>query len=415
MFSIERWSEVFEAISKNKLRTFLTGLSVSIGILILVLLLGVGEGMSNGTEKMFSGDATNKVTFWSGVTGMEYKGLNAGRPIDFKNEDFDLINQLYSDDLEYSSSVVVNWSAPVVYKNESKNYRMEGALPDYQFIQNIEITQGRFINHKDQENSTKYVVIGRIVKEEIFKDEDPLGKTLTCDGVNYKVVGVFSNEGDDREESKVIFPLSTTQQIFLRGNTNVRMISFTTPKEKNYDIALEKSNALVDRIEALLKERKMVAPMDTSAIGVSSSLANAKKFYDIGIYINGFFWFVGLASLMAGIIGVSNIMLIIVKERTKEIGIRKALGAKPWNIIGMILHESIFVTAIAGFMGLVLGLLLLEAVGEYAQSDYIVNPEVSLDVAISTVIVLVVSGAIAGFFPARRGAKIKPIVALRDE
>ena len=415
MFSVERWSEVFEAISKNKLRTFLTGLSVSIGILILVLLLGVGEGMSNGTEKMFSGDATNKVTFWSGVTGMEYKGLNAGRPVEFKNDDFELINQLYEDDIEYSSSVVVNWGGQVNYKNETKNYRMEGALPDYQYIQNIDIVQGRFINITDHEYSKKYVVIGRIVKDEIFKDENPLGKTIACDGVNYKVIGVFSNEGDDREEQKVIFPLSTTQKIFLRGSTNVRMISFTTPKEENYDIALEKSNALIGKIEAMLKERKMVAPLDTSAIGVSSSLERAKKFYDIGIYINGFFWFVGLASLMAGIIGVSNIMLIIVKERTKEIGIRKALGAKPWSIIGMILHESVFVTAIAGFMGLVLGLLLLEVVGEYANSEYIINPEVSLDVAISTVIVLVVSGAIAGFFPARRGAKIKPIVALRDE
>jgi len=415
MFSVERWSEVFEAISKNKLRTFLTGLSVSIGILILVLLLGIGEGMSNGTEKMFSRDATNKVSIWTGATGMEYKGLNAGRRISIKNEDFELINKLFSEQIEYSSSIVINWSGSIVYKNESKNYRMEGALPDYQYIQNIDITHGRFINQNDQKYATKYVVIGRIVKEEFFKDEDPLGKIITCDGVNYKVVGVFANEGDDREESKVIFPLSTTQQVFLRGNTSVSNISFTTPKEKDYDEALEKSNALISKIEALLKERKMVAPMDTSAIGVSSSLEKAKKYFDIGVYINWFFWFVGLASLMAGIIGVSNIMLIIVKERTKEIGIRKALGAKPWSIIWMILHESIFVTAISGFMGLVLGLLLLEVVGDYANSDFIINPEVSLDIAISTVIVLVVSGAIAGFFPARRGSKIKPIVALRDE
>ena len=155
--------------------------------------------------------------------------------------------------------------------------------------------------------------------------------------------------------------------------------------------------------------------MDTSAINVNNSIENAKRFYDLMRNMNIFFWVVGIASLFAGIIGVSNIMLIIVKERTKEIGIRKALGAKPSSIIWMILHESVFVTAISGFIGLILGLLLLETVGSMIQTEFISNPEVNLNVAISTVIVLVFSGAVAGFFPARRGAKIKPIVALRDE
>ncbi len=414
MFSIERWSEVFEAISKNKLRTFLTGFSVSIGILILVLLLGVGEGMKNGIELQFAQDAQNRVQIWSGVTTVEYKGLNPGRRVQFKNKDYDLVTKNYGDDLEYKSSTYQRWVNVFSYKENTSSYRIEGVLPDYQFLENAGIIQGRFINQQDQDRYTKNVVIGKKVRNELFKTENPLGKLIKSNGVNYKVVGVFQDPGGDREESRVFFPLSTMQKIYGAGN-DISNISFTLPKAATYEEAVKKSTALVGEIETLLKARHSVAPEDTSGVNYFNSIAEAKKFYDLMANMNLFFWFVGIASLLAGIIGVSNIMLIIVKERTKEIGIRKALGAQPSSIIWMILHESIFVTAISGFTGLILGLLLLEAVGSAIQTEFISNPEVNLNVAISTVIVLVVSGAIAGFFPARRGAKIKPIVALREE
>jgi putative ABC transport system permease protein len=414
MFSVERWSEVFDAISKNKLRTFLTGFSVSICILILVLLLGIGEGMKNGIELQFAQDAQNRVEIWSGVTTVEYKGLNPGRRVQFKNQDYDLITKNYGDELEYKSAKYQRWVNVFSYKENSSSYRIEGVMSDYQFLENAGIIQGRFINQQDQERFTKNVVIGKKVRNELFKDVDPLGKFIKSNGVNYKVVGVYQDPGGDREESRVFLPLSTMQKIFGAGN-DISSISFTLPKAANYEEAVKNSTSLVNEIESLLKGRHSVAPQDTSGVNYFNSIEEAKKFYDLMSNMNLFFWFVGIASLFAGIIGVSNIMLIIVKERTKEIGIRKALGAQPSNIIWMILHESIFVTAISGFTGLILGLLVLEAVGSTIQTEFIANPEVNLNVAISTVVVLVISGAIAGFFPARRGAKIKPIVALRDE
>jgi putative ABC transport system permease protein len=414
MFSVERWSEVFEAIGKNKLRTFLTGFSVAIGILILVLLLGVGEGMKNGIELQFAQDAQNRVEMWSGVTTVEYKGLNPGREVQFKNQDYDLIVRNYQDDLEYKSSKYRRWVNIFSYKENSSSYRIEGVLPDYQFLENAGMVQGRFINQQDQDRFTKNVVIGKKVRDELFKKEDPLGKLIKSNGVNYKVVGVYQDPGGDREESRVFLPLSTMQKVYGAGN-DISSLSFTLPKSATYEEAVAKSTKLVSEIESLLKSRHTVAPEDTSGVNYFNTIEEAKKFYDLMFNMKIFFWVVGIASLFAGIIGVSNIMLIIVQERTKEIGIRKALGAQPNSIIWMILHESIFVTAISGFVGLVLGLLILEAVGSMIQTEFISNPEVNLNVAISTVIVLVVAGAIAGFFPARRGAKIKPIVALRDE
>ena len=414
MFSLERWSEVFEAIGKNKLRTFLTGFSVAIGILILVLLLGVGEGMKNGIELQFAQDAQNRVEMWSGVTTVEYKGLNPGRRVQFKNKDYDLITKSYGDELEYRSSKYRRWVNIFSYKENSSSYRIEGILPDYQFLENAGMIQGRFINQQDQDRFTKNVVIGKKVRSELFKDEDPLGKLIKSNGVNYRVVGVYQDPGGDREESRVFLPLSTMQKIYGAGN-DISSLSFTLPKVATYEEAVAKSTKLVSEIESLLKARHTVAPEDTSGVNYFNTIEEAKKFYDLMFNMKIFFWVVGIASLFAGIIGVSNIMLIIVQERTKEIGIRKALGAQPNSIIWMILHESIFVTAISGFIGLILGLLLLEAVGSAIQTEFISNPEVNLSVAISTVIVLVISGAIAGFFPARRGAKIKPIVALRDE
>lgn len=414
MFSVERWSEVFDAISKNKLRTFLTGFSVAIGILILVLLLGIGEGMKNGVEIQFAQDAQNRVEIWPGVTTVEYKGLNPGRRVQFKNQDYDYVTNNYGENFEYKSSSYRRWVNIFSYKENSSSYRVQGVMPDYQFLENAGIIQGRFINADDQKKSTKNVVIGKKVRSELFRNENPLGKLIKSNGVNYKVVGVFQDPGGDREESRVFLPLSTMQKVFGAGN-DINNISFTLPKAESYEEAVKQSVSLVNEIEAMLKARHSVAPQDTSGVSSFNSIEAAKRFYDLMLNMEIFFWVVGIASLFAGIIGVSNIMLIIVKERTKEIGIRKALGAKPNSIVWMILHESIFVTAISGFVGLILGLLILEAVGSMIQTEFISNPEVNLDVAISTVVVLVISGAIAGFFPARRGAKIKPIVALRDE
>jgi putative ABC transport system permease protein len=414
MFNLERWEEIFETISKNKLRTFLTGLSVLSGIFILVILLGVSQGMQNGISSQFQDDAANVIFVWTGVTSVEYKGMNPGRIIQLRNKDYDHITKLHKDELEYKSSVYRIWGGMVTYKKESGSYRVEGIYPDYQFLENQTLIKGRHINTLDIDNSTKSVVIGKKVNDDLFKDQDAIGKYVKVSGVNFKVVGVYSDPGGEREESRVFVPISTAQKVF-SGANRVNFLSFSLPMEDNFEKATAASVDFSDKIEKQLKETHDVAPEDESAISVNNSLENAKRFYDLMGMIKMFFWFVGIATILAGVIGVSNIMLIIVKERTKEIGIRKALGAQPLSIVTMILHESIFVTAIAGFLGLFLGLVLLEFVGPMVETEFIANPSVNFQIAITTVIILIVAGAFAGFFPAWRAARIKPIIALRDE
>ncbi|WPY98199.1 ABC transporter permease [Christiangramia sp. OXR-203] len=414
MFDLDRWDEIFETIRKNKLRTFLTGLSVASGIFILVILLGIGEGMRNGIAREFEQDAANLMLVYPGMTSKEYKGLNPGRRIQFKNEDYDQILRLYGDKLDKSASLYQQWGQVLTYGKESGSYQVYGSFPSYQVLENNTLTTGRFINIPDLDNSEKNMVIGQRIKLDLFKDEDPIGKYVQVSGVNFKIVGVYTDPGGEREESRAIIPITTAQKAFGGGNDIARMY-LTLKPEDDFDKSVAASTQFTAELDQFLKERHTVAPDDNSAIYVNNSLENAKRFFTLMDMIKLFFWGVGVCTIIAGVVGVSNIMLIIVKERTREIGVRKALGAQPLSIIGMVLHESIFVTAIAGFLGLIFSLALLEFVGPMIETQYIYNPTVNFTVAINTVFILVIAGALAGFFPAWRAARIKPIVALRDE
>lgn len=414
MFDIERWQEIFETLRKNKLRTFLTGLSVASGIFILVVLLGFSKGIENGVKSQFEQDATNRVSVWTGVTTKSYKGLNPGRYIQLKNSSFDAIENQYDDFFEYRTKDYMIWGGTVSYNNETGNYRVRGTLPDNQFIENADIGSGRFINQSDINENKKVAVIGNKMKTDLFKGEDPINKNLQIFGMNFKVVGVFYDPGGDREESQVYIPVSTSQMVFNAGD-NIRNMAFTLKMADNFDEAVANSNAIALGIEQKIKEIHTVAPDDISAVRVNNTLEEAQKIYSLIDTIQAVFWFVGIGTIIAGIVGVGNIMLIIVKERTKEIGIRKALGAMPMSIVGMILQESLFVTMFSGLFGLILGLGLLELVGPQIESDFIKYPQVDFNIALTTVFLLVLAGALAGFIPAYRAAKIKPIVALRDE
>ncbi|MDO6596342.1 ABC transporter permease [Oceanihabitans sp. 2_MG-2023] len=414
MFDLERWQEIFETLSKNKLRAFLTGLSVASGIFILVILLGFSTGIQNGVRSQFQRDATNLVSIWSGVTTKEHKGLNPGRRIQFKNGDFNAVSNKYADNIENESAFYTIWGGLVNYKNESGNYRIQGILPGNQFIENADVSKGRFINIADVDGTKKVAVIGNKVSQDLFKGEDPINKNISLYGITFKVVGVFYDPGGERDESKVFLPLTTAQLAF-NGADNIRNMMFTLKMADNFDEAVAESQAISSAIESELKIRQTVAPDDTNAVRVYNTLEEAKKIYSLVDTIAAVFWFVGIGTIIAGVVGVGNIMLIIVKERTKEIGIRKALGAQPWSIVGMILQESVFVTMISGLFGLILGLGLLELVGPLIESDFIKYPQVDFNTALTTVFVLVFAGALAGFIPAYRAAKIKPIVALRDE
>jgi len=414
MFDIERWQEIFETLSKNKLRTFLTGLSVASGIFILVILLGFSKGIENGVKSQFEQDATNRVSVWTGVTTKGYKGLNPGRYIQLKNSSFDAVENKYDEYLEYRTKDYSIWGGTVSYNNETGNYRVRGTLPDNQFIENADIGFGRFINQSDVDESKKVAVIGNKMKTDLFKGKDPINKNIQVFGMNFKVVGVFYDPGGDREESQVYIPVTAAQKVF-NGADNIRNMAFTVKMTDNFDEAVAQSDAIAKGIEQQLKEIHVVAPEDTSAVRVYNTLEEAQKIYSLIATIRAVFWFVGIGTIIAGIVGVGNIMLIIVKERTKEIGIRKALGALPMSIISMILQESVFVTMFAGLFGLIFGLGLLELVGPQIESDFIKYPQVDFNIALTTVFLLVFAGALAGFIPAYRAAMIKPIDALRDE
>ncbi len=414
MFNIERWQEIFETLNKNKLRTILTGVSVASGIFILVVLLGFSSGIENGVRSEFERDATNEISVWTRQTTKGYKGLNPGRYIQLKNEDFNSLSRDYDDYLEYRSANYSLWGGQVVYKNETGNFRVQGVLPDFQFIENADIIKGRFLNQSDIQDTKKVVVIGNKVNTDLFKGEDPIGKSVSIYGINFKVVGVYSDPGGEREESNVYIPLTTVQTSF-HGDDNIRNMAFTVKMSKNFDEAVELSKNLTLAIENDIKQKHIVAPDDIAAVRVNNTLEEAKKIYSLIDTIKAVFWFIGIGTIIAGVVGVGNIMIIIVKERTKEIGIRKALGARPNSIIGMILQEAIFVTMFSGLFGLIAGLGLLEIVGPQVDSPYIKFPQVDFKTALTTVFVLVLAGTLAGFLPAYRAAKIKPVVALRDE
>ena len=414
MFNVERWQEIFETLRKNKLRTFLTGLSVASGIFILVILLGFSSGIENGVTTEFQQDATNRVSVRTRRTTKGYKGLNPGRRIQLKDEDFLALSNNYDEYLEYRSASFSIWGGQVAYKNETGNYRVQGVLPDNQFIENEDIGRGRLLNNSDIDESKKVAVIGNKVKKDLFKDENPISKYISIFGINYKVVGVYYDPGGEREESQIFLPLTAARNAF-NGSDNIRDMVFTVKMSDNFDEAVERSQNITLAIENDLKEKHIIAPNDVAAIRVNNTLEEAQKIYSLIDTIKAVFWFIGIGTIVAGIVGVGNIMIIIVKERTKEIGIRKALGAVPSSIIAMILQEAIFVTMLSGLFGLIAGLGLLEIVGPQVDSPFIKYPQVDFRTAITTVFILVGAGAFAGFIPAYRAAKIKPIVALRDE
>ncbi len=415
MFNIERWQEIFDTIKKNKLRTFLTSLSVASGIFILVILLGFSSGIENGVRTQFEQDATNRIQVSTRITTKGFKGLNPGRRLQMTNKDYDNLTNKYADNIEYKTSLYNTWGGQINYKDKQGSYRIEGAFPDQQWIENATLSQGRFITQSDIEESRKVGVLGYQMKEDLFKDIDPIGKTILLNNnINFTVIGVYTDPGGTREESRLFIPMTTAQKVFNAGE-NINRIALTVKMADDFDEAVALSASLRDAIDQDLRTRFSVAPDDRIAVRVDDTLEEAQQIYSLIDTIRWVFWFIGIGTIIAGVVGVGNIMLIVVKERTKEIGIRKALGALPSEIIWMVLHESIFITSIAGLIGLFAGVGLLQLIAPYAQTDFINNPTVDFTTSITTVIILVFSGALAGFIPARRAANIKPIDALRDE
>jgi putative ABC transport system permease protein len=410
MFDLDRWHEIFQTLSKNKLRTVLSGFTIAFAILLFTLLFGMGNGLKHTFEKQFAADAQNSVYIRSGRTSKPFKGLQSGRKIQFKNDDIKFINEKFEDEIQYFSPNIERNNVQTIYKGEQNRYTVRGVYPDYQPLESAEIIEGRFISVLDLKKRAKVIAIGRLVEKDLFGSLSALGKNVTLDGISYKVIGVFSDPGGDRDERHIYTPFTTAQGMY-RDNDELDRFGLTFNPNLNVDKALKFSNTLTK----LLKKKHNVAPRDQSAIRVQNYAERTRGVQQFMTVLNIIILFIGIGTLIAGIIGISNIMVYIVKERTKELGIRKALGATPKSIIGMIMLESIFVTAISGYVGLMIGVFTLKAFGKKLEEYGILNPSVEIYVVIGATVVLIIAGTIAGYIPATRAANIKPIEALNDE
>ena len=410
MFDSDKWQEIFHTISQNKLRTFLTGFSVAWGIFMLIILLGAGTGLQNGARANFNDTATNSIWVFTGQTSMPYKGLKPGRFIQEENADFEAIKNEVEGIEKASGRFYVPGNSDVSYNGESVSLGIRTVHPDHQYIEKTLTIEGRFLNQKDIDEKRKVASIGTLAKKALFKNENPIGKFIQVKGVNFKVVGIFEDEGGENEQETIYLPISTAQMVY-NGQNRLHQMMFTVG-----DAGIEESKAIEKDIRQKMAKAHNFDPKDDRAIRFWNNVESFLQFENLFQGIRMFIWVIGIMTIIAGIVGISNIMMIVVKERTKEIGIRKALGATPWSIINLILMESVTITAFSGYVGLVLGVGIIELVSNYLPTnEYFKNPEINFQVAILATIILIVAGAVAGLIPARKAASIRPIVALRDE
>lgn len=417
LFDPDHWEDIFSHIKKHKVRTLLTAFGVFWGIFLLLLLLAAGDGIEKGAYRQFGRIAVNSIHVWTEQTTLAYKGNKPGRYIELTDEDTKALREAIHGIEKVCPRLNIWWSTTTKYGKKDGSFRVNGEVPEVVSIEPIKIVNGRFINERDIMEARKVVVIGLRVQEVLFAPgENPIGKYIETSGVSNMVVGVFdfdSYGGDRRGRTETIYmPFTTMQRTF----NMVNRVGW-------YSVLLGK-NAQTEKIEVeikkLLAARHDVHPDDRRAIGSWNSSKEFRSIVGLFTGIRVFLWIVGLGTLLAGIIGVSNIMLIIVQERTKEIGIRKALGAPPASIISMILQEAFLITAVSGYAGLVAGVALTEGVSWYMKSakmqiDYFTDPEISLGVALGAMFILILAGTLAGLYPALKAARIHPVEALREE
>jgi len=417
----DKWQEIVIVLKKNKLRTFFTAFGVFWGIFLLVIMMGSGNGLRNSTLEGFGNMATNSFFMWSQRTTMPYKGFQRGRWYNFKNADAEAIRlnvpevdvvapRLQAGGFRGNGSTVIRGE-------RTGTFTSYGVTPEAFQIAPTNLVMGRLINKNDLDERRKVIVIGERVYQEMFeKDENPIGEYLQIQGVYFKVIGVVKSKqrGNQAEEEdkSMAMPLNTLQQTYNYGDI-IGWFSITAKEGVPASLAEQKT-------KDFLKTRHYIHPDDDRAIGSWNMENEFNKFSSLFMGITVLVWIVGSGTLFAGVVGVSNIMLIVVKERTKEIGIQRALGAPPSAIMSQIIVESVFLTTLAGYIGLVVGVGLLELVNYLmvnsgAESDMFRHPEINFNMAMMSLGILVISGIFAGLIPARRAISIKPIDALRDE
>ncbi len=418
MFDLDKWTEIWKSLAKNKMRTFLTAFGVFWGIFMLMVMLGSGKGLENGVKDGMGDFATNSMFMWANTTSVPYQGLPRGRRINFRNADVDALRDRV-EEIELLSPRLRVWGSnnSVVRGTKNGAFTVWGDYPEWNQIDPVQMLQGRFINRNDIDQKRKVAVIGQMVRDQLFeKDENPIGEYIRINGIYFQVIGVFKvlstnmNFGGDKEQS-IHLPFTTCQQAYNYGD---RIAWFAMTAKPGISVLTLEQKAL-----SLLKERHKIAPDDQRAINYVNLDTQFKQMQGLFAGINGLIWIVGAGTLLAGVIGISNIMLVVVKERTREIGIMRAIGATPFKVIGQIVSESVILTTVAGYTGLVIGVALIELINKSIPASggrqMFLNPSVDFNVAITALLILVISGVVAGLIPARRAVKVKPIDALRYE
>ncbi len=416
MVDWDTWQEVWATLRSNKLRAFLTALGVFWGVFMLILMLGIGNGLERGVIRNLSGLTNYSVYVWSQRTSIPYKGLQPGRYVHFMDADIGAVQRTAGVEHVAPRLQLGNWreAQNVTYGAKKGAFNVMGDSPEFQFVEPLILTRGRFINPRDMAEERKVVVIGDEVRKALFGEADPIGKYLQVRRVYFQVVGVLKTlkTGDDGDhiQSALYVPFSTFQTAF---NLKNKVGWFALTALRTQPAALVEEN-----VRRAIMSGHRIHPDDTNAIG---SYNAAQKFEQLqGLFrgIRKFVWFVGTLTLFAGMLGVSNILLIIVKERTKEIGVRKALGATPASIISLVVAEGLLLTTLSGYCGVVAGVFGLELAGRavsHLPNAPLSQPEISLQVALTAVLVLIVAGAVAGIVPARLAARVHPVEALRAE
>ncbi|MDD2328087.1 MAG: ABC transporter permease [bacterium] len=415
MFDIDRWQEIWITITHNKSRSVLTAFGVFWGMLMLVLMVGAGNALEKGMNSQIEGFATNSCFFESQQTTLPHEGFRKGRRWNMTNSDLPVIREKVSE-LQHISPVLFAWGQDknVVRGDKNGSYLVKGCYPEYDRIEKSKMIHGRYVNDIDIDQKRKVCVIGERIYEVLFqKGENPIGKLIRVNGIHFQVIGVARSTsgvsiGGQTAET-VVLPFSTMQQAFNQGNI-IHFLAATAKKGVPVKV-------IQDKIAEILKQQHRIAPDDKDAVWSMNIEEQFKMFNNLGIGIAALIWIVGLGTLFAGAIGVSNIMLVTVRERTREIGIRRALGATPRNIIGQILSESIVLTLVAGLSGIVIGVGMLRATGILlSQGDqFFKDPQISFGMAVASLIVLIIIGTFAGYLPAQRAMLIKPVEAISEE
>ena len=407
---IEALLELWDVLSRNALRTLLTGLSVAWGVFMLVVLLGAGNGLENGANWEFRDDAQNSVWIGGGKTSIPFAGRSPGRPILFKNQDFaDLRRKVAG--IEHFTGRYWLWGEfSVSYGSKRSSFNILGVHPDHRFLEKTLMTRGRYLDEDDLREKRKVCAIGSKVREILFGSRDPIGEYVNIRGLAYKVIGEFEDVGGENELRKIYVPLTTAQLVYNQPEI-IHQLLFTVG-----DATVEQSQAMAEKARSVLAQNHGFSVDDRRALRIGNNLEQFTRITGVFRWIRIFVWVVGIGTLLAGMIGIGNIMLISVAERTKEIGIRKALGATPASIIRMVLGEALVLTGVSGYAGLVAGVGVVELVAsKFPEAPFFRQPSVSLQVAVSATLVIMGAGALAGFFPAYRAARVNPIVALRSD